>query len=65
MNEVVEYIVHRPEREELVVQLTGGGAAVKFHGGMKVCTAVRRLRELAARLERGALQRARNQESAE
>lgn len=62
MSEVVEYAVLRPEREELVVQLTGGGAATKFHAGMRAEAAVRALRDLADRLERGAQKRATYQE---
>lgn len=57
MTEVVEYIVHRPERQELVVQLSGGGAATKFCGGMKAEDAIRSLRTLADRLERGIMKR--------
>jgi hypothetical protein len=62
MTEVVEYVVHRPERRELVVQLTGGGAATVFHGGMNAEQAVRNLRELADLLERGVQKRAGPQE---
>lgn len=65
MSEVVEYIVHRPEQQELVVQLSGGGAAVGFIGGMKAKDAIHNLRLLADRLERGLQKRAAGQEPAE
>jgi hypothetical protein len=62
MSEVVEYIVHRTEQEELIVQLTGGGAATAFYGGMSAEDAIRNLRDLANRLERGVQKRARTQQ---
>jgi len=65
MTEVVEYVVHRTERQELVVQLSGGGAAVGFISGMKAKDAIHNLRLLADRLERGVQKRATDQEPAE
>lgn len=58
MTETIDWVRYDEAQGELVIQLTGGGAACKLRNGMRMETAVVELRTLCNRLADGVATRA-------